>query len=119
MDKISINGDIRGKNIAIGSGSTINENIQRKSRNVNDNSRGEILRQLDEIDRMIVDSGDQLDDVIALRQDISIMKEEFNKKNIDRTAIDSKMNKLESAVKSLANIASAVNTIKTFITNII
>jgi hypothetical protein len=115
MDTISINGNIKGKNIAIGSNSKIIEVTQKNIREDKDQSREEIIEQLDKIEKMIIENRSQLNNAISLGQEITALREEINIKNINKNVIETKLSKLESGVKSIANIASAVNTIKTLI----
>lgn len=114
MDTI-FNGDVKGKNIVIGKDSVINEIYIKNIIKDGERSREEIIEQLDKIEKMVIENRDQFDNVRSLGQDISALREEFNQKHMNKNTIDTKLSKLETGVKSISNIALAVNTIRTLI----
>jgi hypothetical protein len=100
-------------NVAVGDKAKVIDNACDHS------SKEEIIKQLDEINHMLMDYRDHFDNVIVLIEDIIMIKEEMKKEAPDKAAISTKINNLSSSVSSIANIATALNTIKTAIFSII
>ncbi|MFA6371551.1 MAG: hypothetical protein WCW68_02900 [Methanothrix sp.] len=101
-------------NVAVGDKAKVIDNASDHS-----SSKEEIIKQLDEINHMLMDCRDHFDNVIVLIEDIITIKEEMKKEAPDKAAIGTKINNLSSSVSSIANIAAALNTIKTAIFSII